>query len=287
MTPTKEAPMTTLTAEANQTVVLHTVEPPGSEANTLSAHVCHVQGAVHTLAVSDTGQLRRLDSQGLEMSWDSGADRMSVPVRLMTVDSHTNRVTVEISERRGHTRVDSSLLFRHRRLTAAEGVEMSTKLLMHAADYLEEESEVDLGGEDETWDRLEVVFSSFHRMLRDLTDRVDHLTAIQEGRSSTPPLDRTCRVINISGGGLAFEHTEPYAAGTPLRLSFDISRYPYRSILCLGEVVRTESRPCAGLTVPSHLVYVRFTQIREEDRDRIIHYVFRMQRRMLRSRREA
>jgi c-di-GMP-binding flagellar brake protein YcgR len=135
-------------------------------------------------------------------------------------------------------------------------------------------------------DRLDSVFSNFHRMLSDLSEQVAHLVALQEGRASHVAPDLRCRVINISGAGLAFECQEALAPGTMLRMTFDLQRFPYRSILCLGDVVRRQSRPADASPTTPHLIFAHFTHIREEDRDRIIHYVFKMQRRMLRSRRQ-
>jgi hypothetical protein len=276
--------MTTVTESPQRTVTLHTVEPPGSESRAISARLCSVQGPAHTLEVESPEAVQALAVQGLEMTWESEEGTMSVPVRLRETDGPARRVTVEIAERRSHLRVDSSLFFRHRPLSEAEFNDLIPRVISQPLEYLEDAVEADVVSGDENWERLETVFSNFHRMLREIADQVDRLIAVQEGRSVTAPHDRTSIVVNISGAGIAFEASEIYALGTKLRMVFDLSRYPYRSILCLGEVVRVDSRPSPPPGVAPHLIYVGFTHIREEDRDRIIHYVFKMQRRMLRRR---
>jgi hypothetical protein len=226
-------------------------------------------------------------ASGLEMTWQGDqSTEYTLPVSLDRVDARTGEVTVKIGERRDHMRVDSSLIFRHRTLSDAEYAALAPRILSQPLEYLEDgaDNERSTGG-DEVWDRLDNVLANFYQMLRDLSDKVEHVIALQEGNEPVRRLDATSRVINISGSGLAFESADKIPVGAKLRMAFDLSRYPYREIICLGQVVRQTTHPNPSPDTPPHTVSVDFTHIREEDRDRIIHYVFRMQRRMLRNRR--
>jgi len=228
------------------------------------------------------------DGAGLEMSWrGDGETEFTLPVALSGLDARTGEIQLDARERRDHMRVGSSLIFRHRTLSDAEYAALAQRVLSQPLEYLEEnpDNERSTGG-DEVWDRLDNVLANFYQMIRDLSDKVDHLITLQEGGEPARRRDATSRVVNISGSGLAFESDEALPAGAKLRMAFDLSRYPYREIVCLGEVVRACTHPDPPLGTARHTMSVDFTHIREEDRDRIIHYVFRMQRRMLRNRRQ-
>lgn len=287
MTPTL-GPRPSAIDAGDRHVRLQTVEPPGSPPRVVEARLTGVQGPLHTLAVDDPACVRDLDLAGLELAWERDGLPMSVPVRLRETDPAAGVIVVEIAERRSHMRVDSSLLFRLRPLTEGDYAELAARVLAQPLEYLEDSAEAEATlPASEVWDRMETVLSSFHRMLREISDRLDHLTALVEGHGQAPPAERQACVINISGAGLAFESTEPFAPGQKLWMTFDLSRFPYRTIQCLGEVTRAEARPDPPPGIAPHLVYVAFTHIREEDRDQIIRHVFRMQRRMLRHRHAA
>ena len=81
---------------------------------------------------------------------------------------------------------------------------------------------------------------------------------------------------DISGSGLALDSVEGIKAGEVIMLFISLPESPSRAIFALGEVVRIES----GTESPSSSA-VKFVEISEGDRERIIRFSFSQQRREL------
>lgn len=219
--------------------------------------------------------------QTLEMCWEEPGIPTNMSVRVAQVEPDSGKLVVE-AERRNHMRVDCSLTFRYRPLSDADYEAMIPRIRIQTDDSLEEYDSTSTS--DEIPERLEAVFVNFHRMLREIDDQVKHLIAVQEGTANSEQRDRSGRVFNISGCGLAFEETKPVKVGTKLKMTFDLAGYPFRSIVCLGEVTRCETTGQTIDGMPIHQVYAGIDHISEEDQDRIIRFVFKVQRRQLRRR---
>lgn len=192
---------------------------------------------------------------------------------------------IEGEERRRSMRVESALLFRHRRLTEAECAALVPEILHRPSDFMLDDEDLELNSPtDESWQRVEAVLSNFYQMLRDIQHQVDTMVALQRGEPAPPSPHRSDRAINISGDGVAFASESEIEPGTKMHLTFDLTRFPHRTIECLGEVVSCEPLEGEPGTV---VVRVKYTHIREIDRDRIINYVFKIQRRQIRHLRAA
>ncbi len=269
-------------------VTLQPMDVHAADSCTVAATVAEAQGRRLVLSAlpSSAEALSGIGAvSALEMSWPSADGAIALPVTLTEVQPSQRRLVAEVLERRSHTRVDTSMTFRCTPLTGEEATALATRIHSQPMETLSDPAEPEPAWSgDETSDRLDAVLSSFHQMLADLREKVDHLIALQEGRAVPARPEHRCHVLNISGSGVAFESEERFAQGTKLRLTFDLQRYPYRSIVCLGDVVRVQHLPRAHQPA-GHLIQAQFTEIAEEDRDRIIHHVFRLQRRALRHRR--
>jgi len=88
--------------------------------------------------------------------------------------------------------------------------------------------------------------------------------------------------VNISGAGLRFRSSQPFRPGQILALALLLPLEVPVLVRALGRVVRTH--PARGGVQE---VAVEFTQIREEDRERLVRYVFELEREALRRRREG
>jgi len=81
--------------------------------------------------------------------------------------------------------------------------------------------------------------------------------------------------INISGSGLALAEACELAPGSSVLLGIILPDAPWRPVLATGEVVRSES--VSGENTSA----IRFLEISEVDRERIIHFTFQKQRQEL------
>ena len=86
------------------------------------------------------------------------------------------------------------------------------------------------------------------------------------------------REVEISGTGMGFFWTKSLPPGTMLDIKLLLPTVPFRPIKALGEVVRTEER--RGKT----WLGVKFTLLREEDREEIVRFCFFKQKEFLRQR---
>lgn len=277
---------------AQNTVSLRLVDQQSGEQKALyGARIEKRNGRLFELKLDDAQAITEIENAGheavVEILWRDGDIEAVYPVQVKKTDPNSGRLVAEGIERRTHLRVRSSIIFKWRKLSEAEAAEMAPRIMTQPLEYLGEDQALERTARaDETWERLDIVMSNFYRMLRDISEQVQYLIALQEGRAQIAPPERTGCIFNISGAGFAFESREPLPLGSPLKITFELSRFPYREIVCLGRVVRVECSSADSATgAPDYLVFVSFTHIREEDRDQIIRCVFRMRRRELRSRR--
>lgn len=88
--------------------------------------------------------------------------------------------------------------------------------------------------------------------------------------------------VNISASGILFPHSDDLASGDRIRLELLIQTFPPRPIVVMGEVVRVrEPDPTWDTDLPVRLA-VRFADIDPDDRDRLVHRIFEVQRMFLR-----
>jgi|GEM_PF-1339967 hypothetical protein len=88
--------------------------------------------------------------------------------------------------------------------------------------------------------------------------------------------------LDLSGSGLALKGDLGLKAGQSVIMSLQLPDAPGRPILAVGEVVRVG--PAEGQTQPA--TAVRFVEISEIDRERIVRYTFQKQRQELARRSE-
>ncbi len=84
--------------------------------------------------------------------------------------------------------------------------------------------------------------------------------------------------VNISGVGIKFTARETIAPGTFLKIRFLLPIFPCFEINVLGKVVwskKKEEQKCE--------VGVSFLDIHEDDREALIHYIFKRQRKLIRT----
>jgi c-di-GMP-binding flagellar brake protein YcgR len=103
-------------------------------------------------------------------------------------------------------------------------------------------------------------------------DTIIQMMALQsEGFHSLP-----FKFVSLSGSGLQFSSQQLFSLGDMLEFKMILTLYQPVAIYVYGEVVRV------GRQSSSYFVNVRFTEIADTIRDKIIHFIFEMEREMLR-----
>jgi hypothetical protein len=131
--------------------------------------------------------------------------------------------------------------------------------------------------------------AQMREMMGEILARLDTLTAAVAGRHVVESTQSAPLLIsNVSSTGVGFVGVEPLQAGDYLRVHMEVYSTPRTVIDCMGVVVRClklEDAPTG--TGSRYDVGIRFTHIHESDRERLIHHLFKLQRRMLRDLKEA
>jgi c-di-GMP-binding flagellar brake protein YcgR len=93
-------------------------------------------------------------------------------------------------------------------------------------------------------------------------------------------------MIDISGAGLSFGCSERIPENSPLKIRLQLSRFPHSEIITLARVVWT--RPAESSTGrDTYEVGVFFDTILKDDREKIFRHIARIERKMLRERKET
>jgi hypothetical protein len=147
--------------------------------------------------------------------------------------------------------------------------------------------------EDDGINRLQRDVAGLRDMLAEVLTRLDELTALMVGQQEGMDEEghqRPLQIMNVSSTGVGFIGAEPLQSGDYLRLRMIIHGAPRIVIDCMGAVVRCVAMqagtPATVAAAERYDVGVRFTHIHESDRERLIHYLFKVQRRMLRDLKE-
>ncbi|OIP48321.1 MAG: hypothetical protein AUK28_05175 [Desulfobacterales bacterium CG2_30_60_27] len=121
-------------------------------------------------------------------------------------------------------------------------------------------------------DHEDKVLSDWLNQLNTKLDTILNLLTYEKDGIHALPFVKT----NISGGGMSFASTRPYAEGDILELKMLLPMQPPVAMITYGEVTTVEK------TDDSFTIGLIFTAIDEELRDEIIRFVFKTQRDMLR-----
>jgi c-di-GMP-binding flagellar brake protein YcgR len=98
---------------------------------------------------------------------------------------------------------------------------------------------------------------------------------------------RPLAVVDCSSLGVGFIASNSMATGDYLRIDMKLRATPAIHIECMGCIVRCMRMERQQDGPERYDVGVRFTHIHESDRERLIHHLFKVQRRLLRDRKEA
>jgi hypothetical protein len=112
----------------------------------------------------------------------------------------------------------------------------------------------------------------------DKLDRVMDLLIHGKGGDSAPPV--VLQTVDISGAGMSMVLSAPLGVGQLLQITIRFPGSPLGLFKVLGEVVRIE--PASEKEEVVYHAGVRFLEITDAERDRLVAYTFMQQRRTIR-----
>jgi hypothetical protein len=181
---------------------------------------------------------------------------------------------------RAHVRMDVVILLQYRKLTPEECEDLDTITKNEDKDDLSPLS-FSLRPFMEGEDREEELGNIDPFILNSLIDINLKLNLIISTISSGGKKNIFNRVpieANLSEGGLGFTTMEEISERDICALEMMLPVFPIAIIKTLGKVVRIKHLPEGGASIG-----LQFINIKEEDRDKIVHYIFKKQREWLRT----
>ena len=181
---------------------------------------------------------------------------------------------------RAHIRMDVVLLLKHRKLTSEECEDLDTitnnqdkedlsPLSFSLRPFMEGE-----GREEELGNIDPFILNS----LIDINLKLNLIISAISSEGKKNIFNRAPIEANLSEGGLGFTTMEEISEGDICALEIMLPVFPIAIIKTLGKAVRIKALPEGGASIG-----LQFINIKEEDRDKIVHYIFKKQREWLRT----
>jgi hypothetical protein len=181
---------------------------------------------------------------------------------------------------RAHVRMDVVLLLQYRKLTPEECEDLDTvknnedkddlsPLSFSLRPFMEGE-----GREEELGNIDPFILNS----LIDINLKLNLIISVISSEGKKNIFNRVPIEANLSEGGLGFTTMEEISEGDICTLEIMLPVFPIAIIKTLGKAVRIKALPEGGASIG-----LQFINIKEEDRDKIVHYIFKKQREWLRT----
>jgi len=241
-----------------------------------------------------SGVIPVIAEEVLVMTWNADGIQRACPILVRSRQPRALSVRVVIQERREAPRVRAEMQLAYEVIPAEQIKEIADEVMAKVNTLSEPESEAFqlLRKDDDPLAELRQDMHDLRQMLGELMAKVDDLTAIVSGTKTQSARGRILQpvsILNCSSTGVGFLAREPHGEGDYLRMRITLRTTPQAVIDCMGVVMRVApcERPAGESGSPPHDIGVRFTHIHEADRERLIHYLFKVQRRLLRDLKEA
>lgn len=259
----------------------------------IHGEVASIEGDRIQIQVADNSQAHLSDYTSklpCLLVWDERGRGRQTAIRISERNGESLvAIAQNDKEKREFPRVHSSAVFTYEVL-APDRVEAAAEDIRNTVGaYPEDLKSIErfLSADDEVVQKLEEEFSRVSHQMAELNSKVDYLIGMAEGRSVQRNVKMYREIVDFSGAGLSFLENKALPMESSLCMAIELSRFPQIMVHCLGEVVRCEPILDPGVEHPSqYSIGVNFSVMNEDDRERIIRHVFKIQRRKLRERKE-
>jgi len=186
----------------------------------------------------------------------------------------------ETANTRAHVRMDVVLLLQYRKLTPEECEDLDSITLNENKESLSPLSFslrpfMEGEGREEELGKIDPFILN---ALIDINLKLNLIISAISSEGKKNFFNRVPIEGSLSEGGLGFTTGETIAEGDILAIEIMLPVFPLAIIKTLGKAVRVQVLPEGGSAVG-----LQFINIKEEDRDKIVHYIFKKQREWLRT----
>ena len=225
--------------------------------------------------------------------WECNGMRRTVPILVRSKSTHAIVGQIIIQEQRRSPRVRVEMQLTYELVLPAQIRDIAEEVMARVNSLDNEASETTqlLQNIEDPIGEIRGELNILREMVSELIVKVDDLTHMMSGDAprSSHRYKHPLGIQNCSGTGLGFIASEPHLEGEYLRMNMSMRTVPPTVIDCMAVVVR-----CSPLDPPAgqeqskrYDIGVQFSHIHEVDREKLIRYLFKVQRRTLRDRREA
>lgn len=227
------------------------------------------------------------------LTWKVDGAQRACPVTVRSKSSRAMVVQAVVQERREAHRLRAEVRLTYEVIPAEHVSEVAAAVMARPSALGEPVSESTrlLRTIEDPIEQVRKEIADLRSMMNLLVGRIDLLTqlvASGEKPKSVYAIKTPLAINNCSSSGLGFMADEFYEEGQYLRLHVTLCTTPQVDFDCMGAVVRSiPLDPAPTSPLPRYETGVRFTHIHESDREHLIHYLFKVQRRMLRDMKDA
>jgi hypothetical protein len=234
-------------------------------------------------------ELQKMALREITLRWEIPGGREECPVLVTGVEGSLLKLRPRVGDRREFLRIRVTLPLFYEVIPATRAPLVAREIVESSGVAEGFDSDVSrfLHGEDLS-EQMEEQFAQVMRMLKQVDAKLDYLIDVAEGRRA-PGSGRPNMVVllDISGAGLSFVNPGgEIPIGSFLRMLIQVNRFPMIEIPVVGKVQR-----CLNVSETEgegkFEIGVSFEAIRESDRENIFRFISRMERRILRERRES
>ena len=185
----------------------------------------------------------------------------------------------EQNNSRAHLRMNVAILLQHRKLTPAECEDIETLISSKEETDLSPLSFslrpfMDGEGKEEEIGNIDPFILN---ALIDINLKLNLILSTMSSGEKKNILTRMPVEVNLSEGGIGFITTEEVCDGDLLEVEMILPVFPIAVIKAIGKAVRVTPLQQGGNNIG-----VQYINIQDEDRDKIVHYLFKKQREWLR-----
>jgi hypothetical protein len=181
---------------------------------------------------------------------------------------------------RAHLRMDVMVLLQYRKLTTEEYGDIGEVNLHEGGEELSTQSfSLQPFMEDKEREDEEGRVDPFIlNALVDINLKLNLMLTMLTSEGETSIFAQKPIEVNLSEGGIGFTIGEQVKEGDILELNILLPIFPIAIIRAWGRVMRS-----TPLSKGNHTVGVEYVKVKEEDQDKIVHYLFKKQRESLRN----
>jgi hypothetical protein len=231
--------------------------------------------------------LQKMALREIILRWEIPGGREECPVLVTGVEGTHLKLRPRLGDRREFLRIRVTLPLFYEVIPAIRAPQVAREIVESTGIAQSFDSDVSrfLHGEDLS-EQMEEQFAQVMRMLKQVDAKLDYLIDVAEGRRAPTGRPNMVILLDISGAGLSFVNQGEIPIGSFLRMVIQVNRFPMIEIPVVGKVQR-----CLNVSEAEgegkFEIGVSFEAIRESDRENIFRFISRMERRILRERRES